>query len=143
MRRRVLHRPNPAGKINVTPLIDVVMCLIVFYLIVGKLAADRQAKVNLPEARAGVSQASSDHALVINVMPLEPGETRPRILLGDMPVAEADLETALKSQLAADPNLGVQLRADRSLEYGAIAPVIEACRRAGLASVKLAAERAS
>lgn len=140
MRRRVLHAQQPVGKINVTPLIDVVMCLIVFYLIVGKLAADRQARIELPGAALGAPEGS-ERAIVINIMPLEPGQARPRILIGDVPVAEADLDRALSAQLAAEPNLSVQLRADRSLDYGAIAPVIEACRRTGLASVRLATER--
>lgn len=140
MRRRILHTQQPVGKINVTPLIDVVMCLIVFYLIVGKLAADRQARIQLPDAGIGAPEGS-ERAIVINIMPLDPGQARPRILVGDMPVAEADLENVLKAQLAATPGLNIQLRADRSLDYGAIAPVIEACRRTGLASVRLATER--
>lgn len=140
MRRRVLHSLHPVGKINVTPLIDVVMCLIIFYLIVGKMAADRQARIQLPDADLGTPEGS-DKAIVINIMPLDPGETRPRILVGDLPVAEADLDRVLAAQLAATPGLNVQLRADRSLDYGAIAPVIESCRRTGLASVRLATER--
>jgi len=140
MKRRVLHPPHHVGKINVTPLIDVVMCLIVFYLIVGKLAADRQARIDLPAAGLGQPE-TSERAIVINIMPLDPGQSRPRILIGDVPVADADLERALAAQLAATPGLSVQLRADRSLDYGAIAPVIEACRRTGLASVRLATER--
>ena len=47
MRFRTFHHAPASGKINVTPLIDVVMVLIVFYLIVGKLAADRKAPVQL------------------------------------------------------------------------------------------------
>ena len=55
MRVRQFHPHQPAGKFNVTPLIDVVMVLIIFYLIVGKLAAERQGHVKLP--------ASNDRAL--------------------------------------------------------------------------------
>lgn len=142
MRRRKFNPPHPVGKINVTPLIDVVMCLIIFYLIVGKLASQRQTHLDLPSTHAGAKE-SSEHPLIINVLPLRPGQTKPRLLIGSVPVAESDLDSVLKAQLAAAPRLSVELRADRTLDYGMIAPVIEACRRTGLASVKLAAEKGS
>ena len=56
MKFRSLQHHAPTGKINVTPLIDVVMVLIVFYLIVGQLAADRRARVDLPASVIGVQE---------------------------------------------------------------------------------------
>ena len=44
-------RPDgSAGHLNVTPLIDIVMVLIIFFLLVGQLAMDRKGAVDLPEA---------------------------------------------------------------------------------------------
>ena len=56
MRVRIFHHQSPVDKINVTPLIDVVMVLIVFYLIVGKLATDSAARVELPRATGAQQQ---------------------------------------------------------------------------------------
>ena len=52
---RLRHRVHSGsfGKINVTPMIDVVMCLIVFYLIVGRLAADQRSGMRLPRHGRG------------------------------------------------------------------------------------------
>jgi len=63
MRFRV-HQHPPTAKINVTPLIDVVMVLIIFYLIVGKLAAERQGHVQLPSSAVGVQAETHDPVIV-------------------------------------------------------------------------------
>ena len=55
-------RPDgSAGHLNVTPLIDIVMVLIIFFLLVGQLAMDRKGAVDLPEAASG-EPATVEHA---------------------------------------------------------------------------------
>lgn len=136
MRYRRTTSPTPAGKINVTPLIDVVMCLIVFYLIVGKLAADKKARVALP--KTGVGTVEHDRKDLTITISGSAGS--PSILVEGKPTAIDALENTLRVR---EEGLGVQIRADRHLTYADVSPVIDACRRAGLASVKLTAERAA
>lgn len=136
MRYRPAQQPPTFAKINVTPLIDVVMVLIVFYLIVGKLASARQPGVDLPEARAG--QTEEHGGLIINVVTREGGAA---IVIDGRDVPPDTLTNALKSRLAAMPGLPVQIRADRRLKYGSIQPVLDSCRDAGLSTVRLATER--
>src|SRR5262245_29295771 len=62
-RRRRIH--HPFGEINVTPLIDVVMCLIIFYLLVGKLATDRKVQIKLPESTVGAE--AEPEVLIVNI----------------------------------------------------------------------------
>jgi biopolymer transport protein ExbD len=137
VRRRVFHAPHPFGDINVTPLIDVVMCMIVFYLIVGKLAADVRSPMRLPEARHAEKSARPE-MLVINVLP---GDAGARIEVESAGVDLAVLPAAIRARLAEQPETVVQVRASRDLAYGAVKPVIDACRDAGLPAVRLAAER--
>lgn len=140
MKFRSLQHHAPTGKINVTPLIDVVMVLIVFYLIVGKLAADRRARVDLPSSVIGVQEeaAAAKRPIVITLANRR-GTTA--IDVDGSPIADAAaLKTLLKGLDAS--NRPVQLRADRGLEYGSVSPLLDACREAGVASVKLATKRA-
>lgn len=139
MRPRTLTPPHPpATKINVTPLIDVVMVLIVFYLIVGKLASERQAPVDLPTAGSGAREEQSP-ALVITVAFAPSGAS---YLIDGQTIDPANLATALKTALPAGPEAGpVHIRADRRLAYALVEPVVKACRDAGLTSVKLVALR--
>lgn len=145
MRRRSPPRPV-AAKINVTPMIDVVMVLIVFYLIVGKLASDQQADLPLPPSATGVHESAED-ALVIDVRrparETQADTATPRLSLAGTDLSLAALEQALRAELSAHPGRPVRIRADRALPYGAVEPAIEAARRAGATMVRLAAERTS
>lgn len=138
MRLRTFQHLTPLGKINVTPLIDVIMVLIVFYLLVGRLASDR-AKVDLPETGAGArSDAVPSHVLSIT----SDASGRPRYALDEEAVPAADLAARLRSAIPDPANAGtVHIRADRLLSFSAVEPALTACREAGLSSVKLVAER--
>lgn len=137
MRLRTLHRhPDQAhaGKINVTPLIDVVMVLIVFYLIVGRLASQRMAELDLPTSAVG-SLEQPERPLIVEVV----GEGS--IMADGVAVTPESLEDLVRARLAKRPDLPVHVRADRGAPYARVAPVVEACRRAGLASLRLVSVR--
>lgn len=137
MRLRAPHPHQPAGKVNVTPLIDVVMVLIVFYLIVGNLARERLAPVRLPETGVGVGEEGGA-GVIVTVAPRGEGVV---IVIEGEEVREPDLDAALRARVDDPAAARVEIRADRGLNYAAVKPVIEACRRVGLSSVRLVAER--
>lgn len=131
---------------NVTPMIDVVMCLIIFYLMVGHLASGRSGNVNLPSAGQG-ERAEQAAPIVINLAPSDEPEAgpdaEPVLLIGEERVAMRNLAERLKNLATLSPGAEVQVRADRRLAYGSVSPVLSACREAGLLSVKLVAQRGS
>mgnify|MGYP001006411254 CR=1 len=133
MRRRSLHPQHPFGKINVTPMIDVVMCLIVFYLIVGKLAADQRSNIRLPVSATGLEDKAQD-VLIINIMP-------GRIIIDALDIPLDQIEATIRQRAALKPELVVELRGSRDLSYGAVASIIRACKAAGVDSVRLATEK--
>lgn len=149
VRLRLHHQPA-APKINVTPLIDVVMVLIVFFLIVGKLASDRVARIDLPESGIGTREGTAA-PLIINLAAGGPATNGPgagaapaghaAIIVEQRTLTPTELLTLLKLRRSERPDLVVQLRADRRLTYGQVAPTLGACREAGLASVRLVTER--
>jgi biopolymer transport protein ExbD len=134
----LFHPSHPFGKINVTPMIDVVMCLIVFYLIVGKLAADQRSNIRLPISSTGVTDKAQDQ-LIINV--LTGADGAPRVVIDAVEIPPTALLATIKDRVAAKPGLVVELRGSRELAYGAVATVVRACKDAGVESVRLAAER--
>lgn len=134
--------------INVTPLIDVVMVMIIFFLIVGKLAADQRADVDLP-AGSALDGSAQTRPLIVNVT--ERGEI---VVFGEV-VTEDGLDARLRDGVArarrervgagsgndaADGALHVQIRADRGLSYGRVQPVVRACARAGVERVTFVTE---
>lgn len=162
MRRRSFGNPgHSAEAINVTPLIDVVMCLIVFFLIVGKLASDASA-VRLPETAIGKLESAGKSVVVSIAKGDAPGSTpaadwggiQARVfvdgqavagenelvgLLHDRAVALLKTVGKTESDIAAVP---VHVRADRDLPYAAVEPVLRAAAKAGVPGVRLATQRA-
>jgi biopolymer transport protein ExbD len=159
-------RPQPAFEaINVTPLIDVVMVLIVFFLLVGQLASSEAAGVRLPVSVTGEGEENL-RAVVVNIAragePAAPGRPGPvRYLVAGAEVAttpgtptpgledrlqEAILRRARELAPALAPDTApervpVVVRADRRLAYGQVEPVLRAARRAGFGGVRLGTER--
>lgn len=122
-------------------MIDVVMCLIVFYLVVGKLAADQRAELRLPGARSGETRKGAE-SLVINVASVDAAGAEPRsvrIAVDGEEIAAATVPSMVRKRVPAGGT--VRVRASRDLAYGDVAPVIEACRDAGVGSVRLATEK--
>jgi biopolymer transport protein ExbD len=145
MRHRRLHRSRSFGEINVTPLIDVVMCLIIFYLMVGKLAGDRRTRVDLPETKVG--SEADDAVLIVNVVPASgagwPGPGAQVVVERSvLPLAD-DLERLVRDRLGSHPGTVVQVRAEKDLAWDLVAPVLRSCTRAGATNVRLATERSA
>lgn len=136
MRRSVSHaRAHPVGHVNVTPMIDVVMVLIIFYLIVGRLVMERRGEVDLPETRIGEKLQEESDPLVITIA--DDGLLR---LDGELVLA-VDLPDLIASR--AGEGRRVRIRGDRGVPFSVIRPVVDACRKAGVTSIELAAEQAS
>ncbi len=161
--RRYAPGPTRFDAINVTPLIDVVMCLIIFFLIVGKLATIQGPPVNLPSSASG---RPDEQRSVIVVVARDSGTSpggveidagvRIRIAVDGVAIddesklADAigrradELHTQLVRTVPELPRnqVPVQVRADRDLAYAGILPVLRACKDAGLIAVRLVTERA-
>lgn len=154
MRRRSHQLPaSSLEAINVTPLIDVVMCLIIFFLIVGKLSTDRGLRVRLPESIRG-SEESSGAVMVVTIARLaaapesiasaSEGWQKFGVTVqadGDVVPDQQSLEAAVRGRISENPALSIQVRADRDLSFGSVEPVLRACGQAGAKSVRLATER--
>jgi len=136
------------------------MVLIVFYLIVGRLASqtqdERGGKVTLPTTAVGTMPQGDERPLIITVRlaaqgeGTQPGatgeiENAPRVVVilldGERVKDVESLSALLKALNAAERR--VHLRADRAIPYLAVAPAIEACRAAGVASLRLVSQQAT
>lgn len=116
-------------------MIDVVMCLIVFYLIVGKLAADQRATIRLPLSTTGIEEKTQE-TVIINVLP------GPRYVIDTQDVSSEKLEAAIHDRLLEKKDVVVEIRGSRDLNFGPIAHAMRACKQAGVESVRLATEKA-
>lgn len=125
---------HAAGHLNVTPLIDIVMVLIIFFLLVGQLAMDRQTAVDLPEAASG-EPATPERAPIAIVI-----DTTGTLTIDGRTTQPDKLDPVLRVLMKQQPGASVQIRADRASAYGAVRTVLDTCRAAGIETVELAAK---
>ncbi len=122
-----LLRPNdyaPMSEINVTPMVDVMLVLLVIFMVTAPFLL-QAVPVNLPKT-----------APVAKLVPVKKVEliidADGNVYVDQDQVAGDSLETRLADRLKADPELAVQLKADYRVAYGRIAEVMAAVNRAGI-----------
>jgi len=136
--RSVVDRGERGAGVNVTPMIDVVMCLIVFYLMVGQLALDRKSSIVVAETKTGIEHQDLADAVVIGVL-MDGGLT----LNGE--AIEVDrIGGEVTGLVARQGDLfgGVRVRADEEAGFGAVRPVLRALQEAGVGGVEFVTLRA-
>ncbi|MFL6724208.1 MAG: protein TolR [Sphingomicrobium sp.] len=126
------RRRAPMAEINVTPLVDVMLVLLIIFMVTAPLLV-AGVPVDLPESRAGaLDQQAKPVQIAI--------DGRGLITVDEAPVKETELPDLL-ARIAAQPEPAegrrIYLRADRSLDYGQVMRVMGELNRAGLNRVAL------
>lgn len=127
--------PQPMSEINMTPLIDVMLVLLVIFMITAPLMSS-SLRLDLPRADAATP---SDAPAFIAVAITPDG----RLHLADEALADADFDARIADAGRRQPAPEVQLRADRSVPYGRVAELIGRLQRAGLDRIAFVTESAA
>ena len=131
-RRRGRGRRAPISEINVTPMVDVMLVLLIIFMVTAPLLV-AGVPVDLPESRAA---ALDQQAAPVQISLDDQGN----IFIDDQPVSAAALPAQLATIAALpEPPEGrrIYLRADKSLDYGQVMQVMGELNRAGLNRVAL------
>ncbi len=128
-------RKSALSDINVTPLVDVMLVLLIIFMVTAPLI-QQGVKVSLPDARAAPIEAK-EKKLVLTV------DREGKVFIGDAEVAFAELEAKLKANAKAQADKEVYLHADRDLKYGIVVEVMAAAQRAGVESVGMVTDPVS
>ena len=132
LQRRGRGKRAPMAEINVTPLVDVMLVLLIIFMVTAPLLV-AGVPVDLPESRAG---ALDQQAKPVQIAMDQQGA----IFIDDQPVTDAALPQQL-ADIAAQPappeGRRIYLRADRTLDYGKVMRVMGELNRAGLNRVAL------
>jgi biopolymer transport protein TolR len=126
------RRRAPMSEINVTPLVDVMLVLLIIFMVTAPLLV-AGVPIDLPESRAGaLDQQAKPVQIAI--------DGRGVITVDDAPITEAELP-AMLARIAAQPEppegRRIYLRADRGLDYGRVNRVLGELNHAGLNRVAL------
>jgi len=114
------------GEINVTPLVDVVLVLLLVFMVTAPMMS-RGIDVSLPVANQ--PRADEEDRVTVSVNASE------RIYIGDQLVTPAMLEDRLRSMMEGRTSKVVYLRADEALRYGRVITVVDTIKRAGVEQI--------
>lgn len=125
---------TPLAEINVTPMVDVRLVLLVIFMVTAPLLSVA-VPLDLPKSQAA-HLAEPKKPIILSL------DRRGDAFLGDERVAEADLAPRLAALAAADPSRIVYVRGDRTITYARLMNVLGLVSRAGFTKVSLLAEPA-
>lgn len=123
---------EPMSDINVTPLVDVMLVLVVIFIITAPLLAS-SIRLDLPKTDAA---KPGDPPKFVTLVVDKSGQT----FFNDKPVSRPELAVLLYDAARADPETEVQLRADRSAPYGNVVEVMGEAQKAGLNRIGFVAD---
>lgn len=129
-------------KVQVAPLVDIVLFLIFFYLVVGQLVmSQKDPSVNLAAMSSPLSQTEQPSEMVINIR--ADGTASVDGLAVGPDRLPGLIETEMAKAQKRGQGLRVVVRADRQGRFDRLDEVLEACRRCGLSSVVFRAREES
>jgi len=123
-RRRTSHIPN------LTPLIDIVFLLLVFFMLTSHFVRDEVINIDLPEADSG---DTLDEPQQIEVIINEAGE----YLIDSEMIPLDNLEAILHNKLADQEEKVVRIRGDKQVDLGIAIGAFDAARKAGASGVDI------
>jgi biopolymer transport protein ExbD len=135
------HTAHP----NVTPLIDIIMCLIIFFMLVAKIGVTTGAEdIDIPTSFQGRKIDDMSNTFTVNINkqtdaqnPVVSGliDNEPKTLELHAESGQNQLVNVLKKFKGQNPEFKVIIRADESLSWQFISPVLEACNDAGVRTI--------
>ena len=133
MRRRI-RKKNEESEINITPMLDIVFIMLIFFIVTTSFVKEISIDVNRPTKSPIKEQKKSD---VISVRILDSGQ----ILIQERLISLDAVRSNIESNLELKPQASVVVVSDRDADAGLLVKVIDQSRLAGARNVSLAAQK--
>lgn len=123
---------QPIAEINMVPLIDVMLVLLVIFMLTAPLLTSA-VRLDLPSADAPPA-AAAPAPLTLAL------DAKGALFLNDRPMTSEQLRERLQDAARLNPEAELQLRADQSLAYGRVVEVMALAQKAGLSRIGFVAQ---
>lgn len=120
---------GPITGINVTPLVDIILVVLIIFMATAPLISRRALKVDVPKAAHHEKAATEAVQIVFSA--------KREISFIGKTVTAAELSARLAAAVAGSPDLHVTMTADKSLDYGAVVELLDLVRGAGVRKIGL------
>ncbi len=130
-RRRGGRGGAPMAEINIIPLVDVVLVLLIIFMATTAFVKESGLNMKLPQAKSSevVPQENKD----LNVALSRDGG----LFLDGQPIAESALERTMKARAARQPDTRVVIKGDENIEYKRVVRIMDMAKQSGLPKVAL------
>lgn len=135
-----MKRPPQATAIdlNLAPMVDVMMCLLIFFMLAAKMVEQENSQIDLPSAKAAkeVEKQELGNRFVINVRDaaLRGGDGADYLVRENL-LSPAQVRDLLQAENRRDPDVNCVIRADRGLPYRYVQDVMTLCAQADVRNV--------
>jgi len=127
------RRRAPIAAINVTPLVDVMLVLLVIMMVSATYIVSQTLKVDLPKSSTSDGGAATVAAVTVTA--------EHSLLFNKVPVSEAELAAKLRALIAEDRGMTLVVSADTKADHGAVVHVLDVARIEGVTSFAVNVER--
>ena len=126
---------QPMSDINVTPLVDVMLVLLVIFMLTAPLLTSA-IRLDLPQAEA-VQSGQAPQSVTVAM------DAKGQMFFNDKPVNAATLAQQFEATARRSPDTEVQLRVDEAVPYGQVVVLMGAAQKAGLSRIGFVAQPSS
>jgi biopolymer transport protein ExbD len=128
------RQPGAITGINVTPLVDITLVLLIIFMVTAKLIVRREAlNVELPPAAAGAPEEPEVFSVVLTAQ----GDVQ---IDGARPVSDASLRAQAAAARARRPDLRAVIKADGSVPHRRVIRVLDLLQQAGVSRIGFGVE---
>ena len=128
-------RARTISGINVTPLVDVVLVLLVILMVSSTYIVSQTLKVQLPKAKN--SDGAADRPTTVTL--LKNGDLK----FNDVAVQDKELEDKLKAASDGNPDLSLVVSADKEVQHGSVVHVLDLAKTAGITKFAINVQQGS
>src|SRR5437660_11019113 len=128
-----LQKTAMTSEINVTPLVDVCLVLLIIFMVVTPML-QKGVPVNLPVTEEPEKTPDTDKQLQISV------KADGSVYLGSSVVRKEQVQSELEQIHQRTPDREIAVKGDKQVKYGAVLDVLKACREVGFNNVGLIAQ---
>lgn len=128
------HRPM--AEINVTPMVDVMLVLLIIFMVAAPLLT-AGVPIDLPDSKAKAISDEDNKPLEVSI------NKNGKIYVGETEVTEERIVTILTSMTEDNPERRIYIRADQGLDYGKVMRILGTINGAGFNKVALISEAGS
>jgi biopolymer transport protein ExbD len=127
---------GPMAEINVTPLVDVMLVLLIIFMITAPLMSHK-VKVELPQATLN---KIDDKPIVIQPITITVTE-QGNLYWNDQPITKDQIESRLSVEAQKTPQPAINVRGDRTTKYRVVQEVVQVAQNQGMRKVGFVAEK--